>query len=233
MKKIKKIAIIGSGFSGLSAAAYLSKLGHEVDVYEKNKTIGGRARQIEQDGFTFDMGPSWYWMPEVFERFYNDFGYTTSDFYELERLSPAFNMVFDKGDEMLVPDDYADLKALFEKIEKGSADQLDKFMKDAKLKYDISFADLIEKPGLKITEYINLSTIKNSVNLKLFSSYQKLVYAHFKNEKLRSLMEFPVLFLGAMPKDTPALYSLMNYAGLKLGTHYPMGGFFSVIKAME
>ncbi|MDF1673288.1 MAG: phytoene desaturase family protein [Vicingaceae bacterium] len=229
----KKIAVIGSGFSGLSAAAYLSQKGYAVDVYEKNETFGGRARQFEEGGFVFDMGPSWYWMPEVIEKFYNDFGYTTSDFYDLKRLSPGFKMVFNNKEELIVPDSYDDLKSLFESVEKGSSKQLDIFMKDAKAKYDISFTNLIEHPGISIMEYANFETVSNAIKLNIFSSYEKLVQKHFKNEKLRSLMEFPVLFLGAMPKDTPSLYSLMNYAGLKLGTWYPMGGFYSVVKAMK
>lgn len=229
----KRIAIIGSGFSSLSSAAYLAKEGYEVSVFEKNKTIGGRARQFSDAGFTFDMGPSWYWMPEVFESFYNDFGYTASDFYELKRLSPAFKIVFENNNELIIPDSYDDLKNIFEEIESGSSIQLDLFMKDAKLKYDVSFKDLIELPGISLSEYLNKETIANSFRLKIFSSYQKLVNKHFQNQKLRSLMEFPVLFLGAKPKDTPALYSLMNYAGLKLGTWYPKGGFYSVVKAMN
>jgi phytoene desaturase len=229
----RNIAIIGSGFSGLSAAAYLAEMGHKVDVYEKNDTIGGRARQFEEDGFLFDMGPSWYWMPEVIEKFYNDFGHTASDFYELKRLSPGFKMVFKDQEELIVPDSYQDLKEMFESIEKGSSHQLDVFMKDAKEKYDISFTNLIEQPGISLLEYVNYKTISSALKLNIFGSYQKLVNKHFKDEKLRSLMEFPVLFLGAMPKDTPSLYSLMNYAGLKLGTFYPMGGFYSVVEAMK
>ena len=228
----KRIAVIGSGFSSLSTAAYLAKEGFEVSIFEKNNELGGRARQFSESGFTFDMGPSWYWMPEVIESFYYDFGYTASDFYELKRLSPAFKIVFENNEEIIVPDSYDDLRSLFEEIEPGSSVKLDSFMEDAKLKYDISFKDLIELPGISLTEYLNKQTIANSLKLKIFSSYQKLVRNHFRDEKLRSLMEFPVLFLGAKPSDTPALYSLMNYAGLRLGTWYPQRGFYSVVKAM-
>ena len=228
----KKIAIIGSGFSGLSSAAYLAKEGHQVHVYEKNEQLGGRARQFKQDGFTFDMGPSWYWMPDVMESFFNDFNTSTKDFFELKELSPAFNIVFDKDDELSVPSDFNELRVLFEMIEPGSSFELDRFMDEAQEKYEISFSKLIEKPGLSIMEYLEFDTIKQSMKLSLFSSYQKMVHRKFKHPKLRALMEFPVLFLGAKPKDTPSLYSLMNYAGLKLGTHYPMGGFHSLVEAM-
>lgn len=228
----KRIAIIGSGFSGLSSAAYLAKEGYEVHVFEKNAQLGGRARNFQKNGFTFDMGPSWYWMPEVMESFFKDFQTSTKNYFELKELSPAFNIVFDQADDLTVPNSYSELRTLFEMIEPGSSFELDNFMDEAKEKYDISFSKLIEKPGLSIMEYLEFDTIKQSLKLNLFSSYQKMVHKKFKNPKLRALMEFPVLFLGAKPKDTPSLYSLMNYAGLKLGTYYPMGGFYSLVEAM-
>ncbi len=228
----KTIAIIGSGFSGLSSAAYLAKEGYEVHVFEKNEQLGGRARNFQKKGFTFDMGPSWYWMPDVMESFFKDFQTSTKNYFELKELAPAFNIVFDKKDELTVPNNYNELRALFETIEPGSSFELDLFMDEAKEKYDISFSKLIEKPGLSIMEYMEFDTINQSMKLNLFSSYQKMVHKKFKNPKLRALMEFPVLFLGAKPKDTPSLYSLMNYAGLKLGTYYPMGGFHSLVEAM-
>ncbi|MGB0881962.1 MAG: phytoene desaturase family protein [Vicingaceae bacterium] len=228
----KKIAVIGSGFSGLSSAAYLAKAGYDVHVFEKNNELGGRARKIEIEGFSFDMGPSWYWMPDVMESFFNDFNSSTKVHFTLKKLSPSFNMVFDKNETISIPKNYNDLKDLFDLIEPGSSIELDKFMYDAKKKYDISFSKLIEKPGLSISEYLDYETIKESMNLSLFSSYQKMVHQKFKNPKLRALMEFPVLFLGAKPKNTPSLYSLMNYAGLKLGTYYPMGGFHSLVQGM-
>jgi phytoene desaturase len=228
----KKIAVIGSGFSGLASAAYLAKAGNQVHVYEKNEQLGGRARQFKQDGFTFDMGPSWYWMPDVMESFFNDFDTSAKDYFELKELSPAFKIVFGKDDEIAIPSDFGELRMLFESIEPGSSFELDRFMDEAQKKYEISFSKLIEKPGLSILEYLEFDTIKQAVKLNLFSSYQKMVHRKFKHPKLRALMEFPVLFLGAKPKDTPSLYSLMNYAGLKLGTHYPMGGFYSLVEAM-
>ncbi|MDE3182568.1 MAG: oleate hydratase [Bacteroidota bacterium] len=231
---MSKIAIIGSGFSGLSAAAYLSVEGHEVHVFEKNATAGGRARQFRtEDGYVFDMGPSWYWMPGVFERFFKDFGYSVSDGYALKLLDPSFEVVFDKGEKMSIPSDYLQLKDIFESIEKGSSDQLDKFMKEAKLKYEAGMEDLVYMPGLSLSEFADLKIIKDAFRLQIFSSFSKHVRKYFSNPKLISLMEFPVLFLGAMPQDTPALYSLMNYAGLKLGTWYPMGGFGKVIDFMQ
>ena len=230
---MSKIAVIGSGFSGLSSAAYLAAAGHEVHVFEKNSSAGGRARHFTTDnGYLFDMGPSWYWMPDVFEQFFNDFGHTVSDFYELRLLDPSFNVVFDDG-TFSVPADYGELRSIFESIETGSALQLDKFMEEAKFKYDTGMRNLSKMPGISLSEFMNADLIKGALRLQIVSSFSKHVRKYFTHPKLIALMEFPVLFLGAMPQDTPALYSLMNYAGLKLGTWYPLGGFGKVIDALR
>ena len=228
-----RIAIIGSGFSGLSSACYLSKEGHEVHVFEKNTSIGGRARQLKtENGYVFDMGPSWYWMPDVFERFFADFGHQVSDFYSLKLLDPSFDIVFPNKEVMQVPANYEELCQLFESLEKGSAAKLNEFMDDAQFKYDVGMKRLVYKPGLSLFEFFDLELIKGAMRLEVFSSFSKHVRKYFSHPNLIALMEFPVLFLGAMPQDTPALYSLMNYGGLKLGTWYPEGGFGKVIESM-
>ncbi|MDP4283448.1 MAG: phytoene desaturase family protein [Bacteroidota bacterium] len=230
---MSKIAVIGSGFSGLSAAAYLAAAGHDIHVFEKNNNAGGRARQLKtQNGYVFDMGPSWYWMPDIFEKFFADFGYLVSDFYELKLLDPAFEVVFANRQIVSIPANYTELCNLFESIEKGSAVQLDKFMREAQYKYEAGMENLVYMPGLSIAEFADANLIKGAIRLQVFSSFSKHVRKYFSHPKLIALMEFPVLFLGAMPQDTPALYSLMNYAGLKLGTWYPHGGFGKVIDAM-
>lgn len=227
-------AVIGSGFAGISAAAYLAKQGYQVDVYEKNAEVGGRARQLLTDnGYLFDMGPSWYWMPEVFEQFFNDFGYQAADFYELQLLDPGFSVVFGAGEVLDIPANFEELCQLFESIEGGSAEKLKKFLTEAAYKYKIGMEKLVYKPGLSLFEFADKDLIKGLFKLQVFTSFSSHVKKHFKDPRLIALMEFPVLFLGAMPEDTPALYSLMNYAGLKLGTWYPKGGFGKVIQAMK
>lgn len=227
-----KIAIIGSGFSGLSAACYLSAAGHKVHVFEKNNEVGGRARQLKtENGFTFDMGPSWYWMPDVYEKFFNDFGYEASDFYKLQLLNPAFDVLYGKNDLVNIPADFEELGNWFESIETGSKERLKKFMEEAKYKYKTGMELLVQKPGLSVLEFADMNVIMGALKLQVFSSFSKHIRKYFTNPKLLALMEFPILFLGAMPEETPALYSLMNYAGLKLGTWYPQGGFGKVVDA--
>jgi phytoene desaturase len=228
----RKVIIIGAGFAGLSAAAFMAKAGWEVTVIEKNKTAGGRARQLIENGFTFDMGPSWYWMPDVFERFFEQFGKKVSDYYSLLRLNPSYRIYWENGFTD-IPADYNELKSLFEKIEKGSAVKLDHYLKEAFQKYKIGIQDLVYKPGQSITEFFDWNLIKNAFKLDVFTSIRSHVAKHFKDPRLRQLMEFPVLFLGALPQNIPALYSFMNYADIIGGTWYPEGGMFSVVKAMQ
>ena len=228
---MKKITIIGSGISSLSAAAFLGKAGYDVTILEKNDTIGGRARQYEHDGFTFDMGPSWYWMPDVFEQFYNKFGYTTADFYTLKRLDPSYQVVWQDGTKSPIPADLNELHDWFESLEKGSSKNLTKFLEEAAYKYEVGMTDLVFKPSLKVIEFADMRIVKGLLKLHLLSSFTTYIKKYFSHPKIISLLEFPILFLGAMPKDTPALYSLMNYADISLGTWYPMGGMHKFIEA--
>ncbi len=229
----KKIAIIGSGFSGMSAAAYAAKDGNEVHVFEKHDRPGGRARQFATDnGYTFDMGPSWYWMPDIIDRFFQDFGCRAADFFELIPLDPQFEMVFSDG-ILSVPEKYSDLRRLFEKTEPGSGGQLDRFMQSAKFKYEVGMQDFVNKPCHSWLEFVSPKIAMSAWKLDLLSNFRSYVAGYFSNPKLKTLMEFPVIFLGASPEDIPALYSLMNYGGYGLGTWYPRGGFYQLVLAMQ
>jgi phytoene desaturase len=227
----KKITIIGSGFSALAASCYLAKSGHEVTVFEKNATIGGRARQLKREGFTFDMGPSWYWMPDVFERFFADFDKKTTDYYELIKLSPAYRVYYGIDDFITIADNLTDIIFAFEAIEKGSGKILNEFMAEAKSNYDIAIKDLVYRPGVSPLELVTKETALKVG--QFFSNISKDVRKKFKNERLIQILEFPVLFLGAKPSDTPSFYSFMNYADFGLGTWHPKTGMFDVVRAIE
>lgn len=227
----KKINIIGSGFSSLAAACYLAKAGNEVTVYEKNETIGGRARQLKKEGFTFDIGPTWYWMPDVFERFFSDFDKKPSDYYELTKLSPAYQVYFGIKDFVIIADNLSEICDTFESIEKGSGKKLENFIMEAQNNYDIAIKDLVYRPGVSPMELVTLETAKK-IN-QFFGNISKDIRRKFKNKKLVQILEFPVLFLGAKPSDTPSFYSFMNFADFGLGTWHPKNGMYSVILAME
>lgn len=227
-----KIAIIGSGISGLAAACFLAKEGFDVTILEKNESPGGRARKFEANGFVFDMGPSWYWMPDIFENFFNAFGKKTSDYYELERLDPSYQVFYSKEDVWPIPASIAAFGELLESIEPGSTQKLYQFLEEGKFKYETGMKRLVYKPGLSITELIDIDLIKGMFRLQVFQSMTTHIKKYFTDPRIIQLLEFPVLFLGAAPKDTPALYSLMNYADISLGTWYPKGGMFNIIEAM-
>lgn len=229
----KKIAIIGAGFSGISAAAYAAKEGNEVHVYEKHNQPGGRARQFTTDnGYTFDMGPSWYWMPDIIDQFFQDFGGHATDFFDLVSLNPQFDMIFEDG-TVAVPESYEELKGLFEGLEPGSGKRLDAFMKSAQFKYEVGMQQFVNKPCYSWWEFVSPKIASSALKLDLLTNFRSYVGKYFSHPKLRALMEFPVIFLGASPKDIPALYSLMNYGGYGLGTWYPMGGFYQLVLAMK
>jgi phytoene desaturase len=226
-----KALVIGAGFAGLSAASFLAKKGWDVTIVEKNEMPGGRARKFEAEGFTFDMGPSWYWMPDVFEKYFGSFGKKVSDFYELQRLDPSYRVYFEKATWDL-PANYEALKNLFESIEPGAANALDLFLAEAKYKYEVGVGKLVYQPSLSITEFIDYELIKGVFKLDVFQSMKTHIARYFKHPYIQFLMEFPVLFLGALPENTPALYSLMNYADIKGGTWYPQNGMYSIVDGM-
>jgi len=227
-----KVIVIGAGFSGLSAATTLAGQGYAVTLLEKNSSPGGRARSFSAQGFTFDMGPSWYWMPDVFEAYFNRFGRSTVDYYQLKRLDPSYAVVFGQDDIMQVPASVAELKALFESLEAGSARQLDKFLEQAAYKYEVGINQLVYKPGRSVKEFLDLRLLRDVLRMDVFQSFHKHIRRFFRHEKIIKLMEFPILFLGATPENTPALYSLMNYADIGLGTWYPMGGMYKIVEGM-
>lgn len=226
----EKIVIIGSGFASIAASCYLASAGYDVEVYEKNAQLGGRARQFVREGFKFDMGPTWYWMPDVFERFFNDFDKKPSDFYSLQRLGPAYRVYFGENDFVDISDSMDEIRESFERIETGSSKQLDIFLNKAEKNYDVAIKDLVYKPGLSIFELVSRKTIFELP--QFISTIHDVAKKSFKNQKLRQIIEFPVLFLGAKPSMTPAFYSFMNYADLVLGTWYPKGGMKSVVDGM-
>ena len=227
----KNIQIIGSGFSSLSAACYLAKAGHQVSIYEKNSTVGGRARQLKKNGFTFDIGPSWYWMPDIFDRFFSDFGKKTSDYYQIDKLDPAYKIFFD--DDIITIGDCMDkICNEFERIEKGSGIKLKNFIKKAQDNYDIAVNKILyNAPGISPLELVTKDTVLRLD--QFFKTISQEVRRNFSNPKLVSTLEFPSLFLGAKPSKTPSFFSFMNFADFGLGTWHPKGGMYLVIKGME
>ncbi|MDD4372722.1 MAG: phytoene desaturase family protein [Bacteroidales bacterium] len=230
---MKKVIVIGAGFSGLSSAALLARDGFEVEVIEKLDMAGGRARMFSEAGFTFDMGPSWYWMPDVFERYFELFGKKVSDYYKLIRLDPSYTIYFSPGDKVDLPADPKMLYQLFESIETGSGNKLKKFLEEAAFKYEIGIKKLVYKPSKSLLEFVDWEIIRSSLRMHILTSFHSYIRKYFNHPKLLRILEFPILFLGATAKKTPALYSLMNYGDMMLGTWYPEGGMYKVVEGFQ
>ncbi len=228
----KKAIVLGAGFAGMSAACFLAKAGLDVRVLEKNDGPGGRARSFSAQGFTWDMGPSWYWMPDVFEKFFAKFQKTPADYYELKRLDPSYNVVW-KDESVAIPAGQAELEALFERYEPGCGLRLRRFLQQSGRKYNAAMEQLVYQPGLSLTEFMTTDVLRALFSMDLLQSVRKHVRRYFTHPKLLQLVEFPILFLGALPENTPALYTLMNYADMALGTWYPMGGMGKIAEAMH
>lgn len=229
---MKKVIVIGSGFSGLAAATDLAEKGYDVTILEKNDSAGGRARVFKESGFTFDMGPSWYWMPDIFENYFEKFGRKPEDYYKLVRLNPSYSVILEGNETIKLPSNLEELGNLFESIETGSRENLYKFLDQAGYKYEVGIKKFVWKPSRSITEFLSLKLLYDVIRLDVFQSFHTHIRKFFRNEKILKLMEFPILFLGAIPQNTPAMYSLMNYAEIKLGTWYPMGGMHEIVKGM-
>jgi phytoene desaturase len=224
--------VIGAGFAGLSAATQLAHMGYDVTILEKNSVAGGRARVFTEQGFVFDMGPSWYWMPDIFENYFARFGKKPSDYYRLVRLDPSYKVIFSSTEDMDLPADMAGLRQLFESVEAGSAERLDEFLRQAAYKYDVGINKFVWKPSRKVSEFVSLKLLYDVTRLDVFQSFASHVRKFFTHPRLLQLVEFPILFLGATAEKTPAMYSLMNYAEMTMGTWYPMGGMHEIVRGM-
>ncbi len=229
---MKKVIVIGAGFAGISAATCLANEGFDVTVLEKNSSPGGRARIFQAEGFTFDMGPSWYWMPDVFEGYFNRFGKSPSDYYNLVRLDPSYAVIFGKNDVVNLPAGVNKIAELFESIEPGSGSKLSQFLEQAAYKYEVGMNKFVWKPSRSLTEFLSMKLLVDLTRLDVLQSFHSHIRKYFTNDRILKLMEFPVLFLGAIPQNTPAMYSLMNYAEIHMGTWYPMGGMHEIVKGM-
>ena len=227
-----RVLVIGAGFSGLSVATSLAHKGYDVTLVEKNEMPGGRARVFQADGFTFDMGPSWYWMPDVFETYFARFGKKPSDYYNLVRLDPSYKVVFGPDEAVDLPANLDELKTLFDRIEPGSGARLTEFLRQAAYKYDVGIHNFVWKPSRSVSEFMSLKLLYDVTRLDVFQSFASHVRKFFSHPRLLQLVEFPILFLGATPQNTPAMYSLMNYAEMALGTWYPMGGMHQIVAGM-
>lgn len=224
----RKLIVVGAGIGGLAAAAYAARAGWDVTVLEKNGQEGGRARVWEQGGFRFDMGPSWYLMPEVFERFFAHFGANRADYYDLKTLSPYYRVFFAPGESVDITADRAQVGRLFESFEPGGAHRLERYLQRARYKYDVAMKDFLYREYRSVFDFLSLRMLVEGTRLNVFGKLDRSVRRYFRDRRARQILEYAMVFLGTSPEAAPALYSIMSHVDLNLGVHYPLGGLAAV-----
>jgi 1-hydroxy-2-isopentenylcarotenoid 3,4-desaturase len=230
---VKHVVVVGAGFGGLGAAALLKLHGYEVTVVEKNEQCGGRAGMLRDQGFSFDMGPSWYLQPDVFEHYFARFGKTPADYYKLVRLEPSYRIYFSAHDHIDISKDLDTNIALFERIEPGSGMRFKKYLAEAERKYNVSMQEFLYKEYRRVGDFFTRRMLTEGRQLHVFESFEKYAKRFFRSERMQKIVEYPVVFLGANPKKTPALYSLLAHADYNLGVWYPLGGMNAVAVGLE
>lgn len=230
---MKHVIIVGAGFGGLASAALLAKAGYAVTVYEKNASPGGRARVFRKKGYTFDMGPSWYTMPDIMERFFGLLGKKSADYYTLKRLDPSYRVVFDRHDVIDIAASLQKNYALFNRLEQNGGEKLKRYLAQAKYQYEVAMASYVIKPYRSIFDMFDIRMAKEASRLHLLDNMDTFVKRYFENERLRKILQYTLVFLGGSPKNTPAMYALMSHVDFHLGVWYPMGGIGSVVVAVE
>lgn len=230
---MSEVLIIGAGMGGLATAALLAKDGHSVTILEKNTSIGGRARTWQSEGFTFDMGPSWYQMPEAFDHFFARFGKKPEDYFELVKLDPQYKVFFNNAAPIEMSADHHRNMALFEKLEPGVTPRIEKYLKHAGEQYDLSVQHVLYRNYDSMRDFFNTDMMKIGMKFNVLENLQQTVEKVTKHPHIQKILMYTVLFLGGSPTKTPSLFSLMSYLDMKLGTFYPMGGIGAVVAALE
>lgn len=233
MNNPKKVIIVGAGFGGLAAAAFLAKAGLKVTIIEKNEQTGGRARVYKKNGFVFDLGPSWYLMPEVFEKFFAYFGKKPSDYYQLSRLNPNYRIFWGSNDYFDVPAEQEKILDLFETIEQGAREKLREYLRVSKYQYDVAMQQFMYREYRSVFDFFNLNIIINGLKLRIFQNIDSFIGRYFKSARIKKILEYTMVFLGSSPYQTPALYSIMSHVDFNLGVWYPQGGIGQIVLAME
>jgi len=227
-----KLVIVGAGFGGLSAAALLAKEGFEVTVVEKNEQPGGRASTHKDGGYAFDMGPSWYLMPDVYEKFFAEFGKKPEDFYDLARLDPAYRIYFEEGPTIDIASDVMKNLALFDTLEKDGGDKLKTYLSEGKEKYDLAIGQMLYRDYRSIFDMFDPHMILEGRKFHIFESLDSFVKKRFSSDEARRIVQYSVGFLGSSPKNTPAFYHMMSYIDLSMGVWYPDGGMRKVVEGI-
>jgi len=228
----KSIVIIGGGIAGLSAACFAAKEGHSVLVLEKNEQLGGRCNSFQEGGFRFDMGPSWYLMPDVFEDFFKKMDRDVHDYLNLAQLTPSYRVYFHDGSFVDITADAEKVGDLFETWEKGSKKKFEQFLQASKYAYEIAMKDFVYKNYNSLLDFFTPQVMIEGFKLHVFETMHNYISRYFQDERIKQILQYTLVFLGGAPHNTPALYNIMSHIDFNMGVWYPQGGLFEVAKAL-
>jgi phytoene desaturase len=236
--------VVGGGFGGLSTACYLADAGADVTLLEQNERLGGAANLIEDEGFRFDTGPSWYLMPDVFERFFGHFDRDPEGYYDLVELDPQYRVFFDDeqpagageapGDhgEYIDVIDREQVRQVFAAYEDGGGEAFDEYLAEAERTYEVGMEHFVYEDRSRFRDMLDLDVLKCGPGLTFLGSMQEHVEEYVGSHRLQQLLQYTLVFLGGAPHNTPALYNLMAHVDYNLGVYYPEGGIHSVVEGI-
>lgn len=226
--------VIGGGVSGLASAALLAREGYAVELLEKNAALGGRAGSWQRDGFSFDTGPSWYLMPQVFEHFYRLLGTTSAEQLDLVRLDPAYRVFFeDHADPLDVRSDREAVRAAFERIEPGAGTQVERYLDSARETYDLAVRRFLYTTYQSMTTLVRPDVLRRAGRLVrlLTQPLDRFIGGYVRDPRLAQVLGYPAVFLGTSPDRAPSIYHLMSHLDLVDGVLYPQGGFSALVRS--
>ncbi len=227
------VVVVGGGFGGLSAACYLARAGADVELIEKNAQLGGRASRLEMNGFRFDMGPSWYLMPDVFERFFGHFDREVGEYYALDRLDPHYRIFFKDDDRVDITPNREQVIETFESYEPGAGDALREYLATSEEQYSIAMENFVYEDRPRLRDWIDRDVMNAaSIGFQLLGTMDEYVADYFDHPKLQQIMQYTLVFLGGAPKNTPALYNMMSHVDFNMGVWYPEGGIGRVVDSI-
>ncbi len=224
--------VIGAGIGGIATAARLAKNGYNVTVLEKNESPGGRCNQIVQDGHRFDIGPTLFLMPEVWEETFASLGEKMGDHLDLRRIDPTYMVRFDDGLQLELTSNIGDMQAQLEAVEKTAFTGFLNYIAEGSKHYKVSLDKFVGRNFFSIFDYFSLKNLPLIFKLKALGKHYRNTGRFFKDERLKAAFTFQNMYLGLSPYDAPATYSLLQYTELAEGVWYPMGGVYAAIEAL-